>query len=219
MPLSGKIPKSVQDMFSDPVDYFKKQVKPCIQIFEFHKCHQRRLYRHLGQKLKVLETNIGEAKKLVTQAKQIEREFRRLKTENEYLKNLISKKDSYPRSSPVQRHKSPSSGNFMSPNYYADSPDKSYSRRGPSPGHHMNREPSPGHHMNREPSQHIKMNNSFNGRLLVRSPPEGGKLGSVHDFQMTPENRRLLTTPDSGYSGAGTPLTVPRPILFHGSQD
>ena len=41
---------------------------------------------------------------------------------------------------------------------------------------------------------------------VIKQPFHLLKSGSVHDFQMTPENRRLLTTPDSGYSGPDTPL-------------
>jgi len=241
MPLSGKIPKQVEEMFSDPVDYFKKQIKPSIQTFEFHKSQQKRLHRHNQQKLKFLEGQIGEAKKFISQAKQIEKEFKRLKAENEYFKSLINK-EAYPKGTPIQRHKSP---NSRSPHGSIVGGGRSRSPHGSAVGSGGNRDRTTPIMQRSMPglptsggrpasSQQIRLNSGiptnpgFNGRLLVRSPPEGGQLGSIrnnygrNNYGLNQVNRLIAGTPDSGYndSGADTPLTVPRPINFEfSSQD
>ncbi|CAG5115183.1 unnamed protein product, partial [Candidula unifasciata] len=59
---------------------------------EFQKSHQRRLLRRFKEKLKVFELQINEVRDVIMQAKAMEREYIKVKAENDYLKLLLSKK-------------------------------------------------------------------------------------------------------------------------------
>lgn len=199
LPLAGKIPKQVEDMFTDPLDHLKKNLKSFSQIYEFHKSHQRRILRHLQNKIKHYDVQIGEAKKFLSQAKIMEKEFQKLKKENEYFKSLINKKDCSPRN----RNKPLPQGLYgggLNPKS-----SLAYSRSGPH-----------GHSSHHQQYNNMSGYNIPTDRLIARSPPELGKSGSLYEFNL---KSNLRKTPDSGFEDCDSPLTVARPIHFGSSQD
>ncbi|XP_035827321.1 probable E3 SUMO-protein ligase RNF212 isoform X2 [Aplysia californica] len=165
--LAGKMPKEVESMFSEPVDALQKFFKQFTQINDFQRSHQRRLWRHLREKMKFYDGQIAEAKKLLSQAKAVEREFTKVKAENEYFKTLISKKDGHQRINSRSR---------ASPGPYSVSPSP-FSPFLRNQGQRSVQPPgcSGGYNILNQP-----------GRLLVRTPPSGGRLGSVGTSDLTP---------------------------------
>ncbi|XP_059159316.1 probable E3 SUMO-protein ligase RNF212 isoform X2 [Physella acuta] len=182
--LGGKIQKEVENLFADPIDLHQKFTKQFYQTLEFQKSHQRRLVRQLREKLKILGSQINEVKNVIAQAQTIERESMKLKSENEYLKLLLSKRDSHPRSK---------SG--ASPVAFSASP---------------NRSPFGSTHFGSSNSRNYGISSNIlnqPGRLLMRTPPSGGHAGTVGGMHFTP------TGLDRKGSSI-TPLSIPRPIVF-----
>jgi len=208
LPLAGKIPKRVEEMFTDPLENLKKNLNLFVQGYEFHRSHHKRLFRYLQQKGKHYDTMKRhcdtmktEGVKAVNYAKNLEKECQKLKKENEYFKTLINKKDCASR---IDSRNKSISGLYeavqgLTPNN--SSTHTPYSRYGS---------------FNRQRQDHTNMNgyNIPPGRLLMRSPPEVETRKDAPHFNMN-------TTPDSGFDSDEhcTPLTVPRPIHFGLSQD
>ncbi|GFR59338.1 RING finger protein 212B [Elysia marginata] len=168
--LSGKIPKEVESMFSDPVESFQKFLKDFFQRLDFQRSHQKRLMKHMTEQLNNAEKKMKEVNKIIQQFQQLERS-------------------------------GPRSGASPGALYQSPSPSQTISTFGKNHGFTS--------------LQHRQSggSNISAGRLLIRTPPSGGRLGTVGGSCFTPTiTRRERLTPNSN---SGTPLTVPRPIQFN----
>lgn len=189
--LSGKIPKEVESMFSDPVESLQKFLKEFFPRLEFQKSHQKRLLKYMTEKLNSVEKKMEEVSKVIKQYQQLEREYFDLKSQNAYLKLLLSKKDGGARSG---------SRSGASPVVLCNSPGQLSSTCGTNHGFTTLQRQGGG-------------SNISSGRLLIRTPPSGGRLGTIGGSCLTPTiHRSGRLTPSSN---SGTPLTVPRPIQFN----
>ncbi|RUS72149.1 hypothetical protein EGW08_020091 [Elysia chlorotica] len=190
--LSGKIPKEVEGMFMDPYESLKKFMKEYQQKVEFQRSHQRRLMKHMTEQLQRATKKMSEVEKMVHQFQQLQKEHAELKSQNNYLKLLLSQKDGHPRSN---------SRSGMSPGTIYQSPSQLGCIFGKNQGFtSLQQKPGSG-------------SNIAAGRLSVRMPPSGGRMGPIGDSAYTPIfSRRDGISPTLS---SGDPLTVPRPIQFN----
>ncbi|CAL1541960.1 unnamed protein product [Lymnaea stagnalis] len=87
--LGGKLPKEVENLFSDPIDMHQKFNKQFHQTLEFQKSHQRRLVRQLKEKMKLFGQQFSQ---FIEQANAMKGELKTTKAENEYLRMMLKKK-------------------------------------------------------------------------------------------------------------------------------
>ncbi|KAH9502935.1 hypothetical protein Btru_072410 [Bulinus truncatus] len=95
--LNNKISKDVESLFLTPTEQLKSCLNKIEQAAEFQKNHQKRLVKQHRMRIKGLQSQLMSYQKAIKQAQSMERELIRLKSENEYLKLILSKKDSHPR--------------------------------------------------------------------------------------------------------------------------
>ncbi|XP_025115888.1 probable E3 SUMO-protein ligase RNF212 isoform X2 [Pomacea canaliculata] len=170
--LSGKMKPDVESFFLDPVDVLNKAFKKFVQTWEFQRNHRRRLFSHMSAKVLELNKMVLEATKVVSKMQSLEKEVIKLREENIYLKKLLQDKGFGSTSRPLPRALSSPTGFRNSPsvtrasNYTINSP---YSHCNSSYQLQSTNQPSS-----------IQLTASITpGRLIARTPPSGGRMGTV----------------------------------------
>ncbi|XP_013078097.2 RING finger protein 212B-like isoform X2 [Biomphalaria glabrata] len=97
MLLNNKVSQEIESLFHEPMEVFKRSMKKVEQNLEFQKNHQKRLFKQMRARLKAMESQLAAYHNAYAQSQVKDRELIRLKSENEYLKLLLSKKDSHTR--------------------------------------------------------------------------------------------------------------------------
>lgn len=192
--LSGRMKPDVEMFFTSPSDMHKKDSKKFYQVMEFQDSHRRRFVNHLKDKIAKMEKFIQNAQRIISQYQDMERELSKTKEENLYLKRLMTEKGlsghgrqmTPGKYSPVSR----GSPGFMQ-SFQSSSSSGKVSCTPPS-----GRRGSPAFHQ--QSSSHSSI---APGRLSVRTPPSGGKIGTVPG---TPQSASIPVP--------HTPKSVPHPI-------
>lgn len=193
--LTSKLTPPVDSYFAEPI----KMLKQVLATMEFQH-HQRKRYVSQLQKIvsnqrEIVDKHERELKSRIREKFDImDRENTKLKEENSYLKRLINNDKSYGSSM-----RSPSAYDKYR---YNNSPgQKGYGS--PSGLHQISRTSSTSSiHRKISPGSGLTMVTS--GRVSVRTPPSGGRMGVIPQSTPSP-----LT-----YTSKCTPKSVPHPIGF-----
>lgn len=185
--LSSKMKPEVETFFTNPLDLIKKDTKKSIQVMEFQHNHRRRFVEHQRKQIMKMEKYVKHLQQTLSQSQESES---KLKEENAYLKRLLTEKGLGGHGRPLTPGKQFSPVSRGSPGFNFQGSGRAV-RTSPV-GRHCS--PAFGNHM----TQHSSITS---GRLSVRTPPSGGKIGTI---QGTPVSQSV-TIPQ-------TPQSVPHPI-------
>lgn len=200
IPLSGQMKPDVELFFTNPMDLLKKEVRKIVQVMDFQHNQRRRFFSYLMDKLHKQQNVMERCHKAIRTSQDLEKEMSKLREENSYLKRLMSEHENRHVSSGTNRSHGHRSGN-SSPSYRS-SPSSS-----PQTVHVNRSQPQTTSQASfialpRNTNTYTAMGSAL-GRVSVRTPPSGGRIGTVGN---TPSPRR--------YTVPVTPKSVPHPIAF-----
>ncbi|OWF36567.1 RING finger protein 212B-like isoform X2 [Mizuhopecten yessoensis] len=210
IPLSGQMKPDVELFFTNPMDLLKKEFRKIIQVMDFQHNQRRRFFSYLMDKLHRQQNVMEKCQRAIRASHDLEREMSKLREENSYLKRLMNERESRHIASTTNRSHGRRSGN-SSP-VYRSSPSSSPQMI--SSGRSQSQTQLSQTQLSQAVSQasFIGLPRSANAytnfgstvsRVSVRTPPSGGRIGTVGD---TPSPRR--------YTVPATPKSVPHPIAF-----
>ncbi|XP_033763499.1 RING finger protein 212B-like [Pecten maximus] len=205
IPLSGQMKPDVELFFTNPMDLLKKEFRKIIQVMDFQHNQRRRFFSYLMDKLHRQQNVMEKCHKAIRASQDLERDMSKLREENSYLKRLMSERENRHITSATSRSHGRRSGN-SSP-IYRGSPSSSPQMAVASRSQSQNQNSQTGSHASfialpRNVNAYTTLGSTV-GRVSVRTPPSGGRIGTVGN---TPSPR--------GYTVPVTPKSVPHPIAF-----
>ncbi|KAK3579204.1 hypothetical protein CHS0354_022746 [Potamilus streckersoni] len=197
MMLTTEMKPEVEVYFTEPLDLVNKNLKclkQLIQVIDFQMNHRKRFFSHLKDMAMKQASFIKKQNSMTQQLQEYEREIIKLREENSYLRRLVHEKTqgihSLPKYSQLER-------STRSPVLYRESSGRSNS----SPVMvSMNSQVSQYKMSHSQTYIGYHGNSGVPGRVTIRTPPSGGKMGVIPG--RTPSPRIQITSPKS----------VPHPI-------
>ncbi|KAL5021098.1 hypothetical protein ScPMuIL_000253 [Solemya velum] len=191
--LTGQMKPDVEVYFTEPMDLLKKNLKQVIQVMDFQRNHRRRYISHIRDKIAKNQSIEEKTHRAIEQSHDMEREIMRLREENLYLKRLITEKGIGLHSSRITAtppgKSSGYKGSSGSPLQMSQHPRQSQSQLQMS-------------QYKVTPNAHVHNTPGSLNRLSIRTPPSGGRIGTIAG---TP-------SPKSMHSQPLTPQTGPHEI-------